>query len=209
MTAHLQIQWERKTAEWERDAETYLCVYRDMREIEQRLANPGRDRRKSLTSVAKLYEHHAPRAMKFAHVLTGHDDIAGDLVQEAFVRVVARRRRGEAEPEAFDRYLRTAIMNLWRSKLRRRKLERRHSRAESRAHGVPFPDVETSDSLWQAVGKLSPRQRAAVYLRFYEDLPAASIARQLDCSEGAVRSLLTHALQKLRRETGVTDGKKV
>jgi RNA polymerase sigma factor (sigma-70 family) len=58
------------------------------------------------------------------------------------------------------------------------------------------PDAE----LWSAVRELPPKQRAAVVLRFVNDLPHREIARVLDCSEAAARRNLHEGLAKLREE---------
>jgi RNA polymerase sigma factor (sigma-70 family) len=56
------------------------------------------------------------------------------------------------------------------------------------------------DELWDAVRSLPPKQRAAVVLRFVNDLPHGDIARVLDCSEAAARRSLHEGLAKLREE---------
>jgi RNA polymerase sigma factor (sigma-70 family) len=57
-----------------------------------------------------------------------------------------------------------------------------------------------ADELEDAVAKLPARQRAAVVLRYYGDLPDADIARALRCRPGTVRSLIHRALAELRKE---------
>jgi RNA polymerase sigma factor (sigma-70 family) len=54
--------------------------------------------------------------------------------------------------------------------------------------------------LWGAVRELPPKQRAAVVLRFVNDLPHRDIATVLDCSEAAARRSLHEGLAKLREE---------
>jgi DNA-directed RNA polymerase specialized sigma24 family protein len=56
------------------------------------------------------------------------------------------------------------------------------------------------EELWAAVRELPPKQRAAVVLRFVNDLPHRDIARVLDCSEAAARRSLHEGLGKLREE---------
>ena len=54
--------------------------------------------------------------------------------------------------------------------------------------------------LWRALGRLSGRQRAAIVLRFYEDLSEARIAEILRCRPGTVKSLLSRGLETLRHD---------
>jgi RNA polymerase sigma factor (sigma-70 family) len=64
------------------------------------------------------------------------------------------------------------------------------------ADGVPEPDEE----LWDAVGTLPPKQRAAVALRYGSDLPHDEIAAALGCSPEAARRSLHEGLKRLRKE---------
>lgn len=61
---------------------------------------------------------------------------------------------------------------------------------------LPTPD----DGLWDAVGALPPKQRAAVALRYGSDLPHAEIAAALGCSPAAARRSLHEGIKRLRRE---------
>ena len=147
----------------------------------------------------ELYVRHAPAAFRTAYFLTGDRDLAEDLVQDAFVRVAGRFRHLRA-PEAFDAYLRRTIVNLFTSHLRRLRLERaelKRRAAEARPQ-IDDPDPRIHDGLWSNVRALPARQRAAIVLRLYEDLPEREAAEVLGCSAGAVNSLVAHAMATLR-----------
>ena len=60
----------------------------------------------------------------------------------------------------------------------------------------PLPD----DGIWELVGALPPKQRAAVTLRYASDLPHAEIAAALGCSPEAARRSLHEGLKRLRKE---------
>ena len=62
------------------------------------------------------------------------------------------------------------------------------------------PPVDDDPALWNAVRELPTKQRAAVVLRFVNDLAHADIARVLECSEAAARRSLHEGLAKLREE---------
>jgi RNA polymerase sigma factor (sigma-70 family) len=71
--------------------------------------------------------------------------------------------------------------------------------AESNS-GAAVAIADADEELWAAVRELPPKQRAAVVLRFVNDLPHRDIARVLDCSEAAARRSLHEGLAKLREE---------
>ena len=150
--------------------------------------------------LADLYERHVQAAGRLAYLLTGDRVLAEDLVQEAFVRVVGRFRHLRV-PDAFEAYLRRTIVNLHTSQLRRRRLERAYLEREGRAVSeATLPDVGAREELWRAVLTLPARQRAAVVLRYYEDLSERETADVLGCSTAAAKSLVARAMQLLRAE---------
>jgi RNA polymerase sigma factor (sigma-70 family) len=106
-------------------------------------------------------------------------------------------------PDAFEAYLRRTIVNLHTSALRRRRLERDYLRREGVA--VPpesMPEVGLREDLWHELLALPPRQRAAVVLRFYEDLSERETAEVLGCSQAAAKSLVARAMDALRDRIG-------
>jgi RNA polymerase sigma factor (sigma-70 family) len=112
-------------------------------------------------------------------------------VQDAFLKVQPRF----AQLDAPAAYLRAAVVNRCRNHLRRLSLER------ARATGAPLLVEDPAvDETWQQLRRLTPRKRAAIVLRFYEDLPDARIAELLDCREATVRSAIHRGLAKLREE---------
>jgi RNA polymerase sigma factor (sigma-70 family) len=63
-----------------------------------------------------------------------------------------------------------------------------------------MPDVGAREELWRAILALPPRQRAAIVLRFYEDLSERETADALGCSTAAAKSLVARAMQTLRAQ---------
>jgi RNA polymerase sigma-70 factor (sigma-E family) len=158
------------------------------------------DREAGLRSrLADAYVRSAPGGIRLAYLLTGDRAVAEDLVQEAFVRFVGRLRFLR-DPDAFEPYLRRTIVNLSKNHFRRRALERAYLEREGpRAEDVSTdPDVATYDSLRSALLRLPLRQRSALVLRYFEDLPDATIAELLRCRPATVRSLVARGLQRLR-----------
>jgi RNA polymerase sigma-70 factor (sigma-E family) len=142
----------------------------------------------------ELYGRHATPALRLAVLLVGDRVRAEDLVAEAFARVLPRWRKGEVLD--FGPYLRTAVVNEFRSGLRR----------ESRAPKLgPVDEVEDlSDlvadraALTDALRRLPDRQRAGIVLRYFEDLSERDTAELLGCSVGTVKSSVSRGLTRLR-----------
>ena len=154
--------------------------------------------------LGELYLRHADGAVRLAYLLTGDRALAEDLAQDAFVRLAGRLVHLR-DPGAFEAYLRRTIVNLSNSYFRRRKVERTyltHARAAAGTQGAQWSawSVEDREDLWRALEKLSGRQRAAIVLRFYEDLPEGQIADILKCRPGTVKSLVSRGLETLRGE---------
>lgn len=149
--------------------------------------------------LEELYARHAPGAARLAFLLTGERDLAEDVVQDAFVRV-AGRFAGLRSPDAFDAYLRRTVVNLCRGQWRRRRTERAHARRQPAVPHEWQPDVAARDEMLRALRALPERQRAAVVLRYYEDLSERQTAEVLGCAVGTVKSLVSRALTTLRAE---------
>jgi len=152
-----------------------------------------------LGGLAELYRRHAPSGRRLAYLLTGDLALAEDLVQEAFARLVGRLVHLR-DGAAFDAYLRRTIVNLSKNYFRRRSVERSYLAREAAfpSGTLKEPDVVAREGMRQALLALPARQRAAIVLRYYEDLPDQQIAEILRCRRGTVRSLVTRGVQTLR-----------
>ena len=148
----------------------------------------------------ELYARHFGSGVRLAFLLTGDRAHAEDLAQEAFIRCVGRFRHLR-RPDAFEAYFRRAIVNLHTSGLRRRRLEREWLSREGAAAARRVssqPDVGAREDLWRALRGLPSRQRAALVLRYYEDLSERETAEVLGCSVAAVKSLVARGSETLR-----------
>ncbi|HEY7401127.1 MAG TPA: SigE family RNA polymerase sigma factor [Actinomycetota bacterium] len=160
--------------------------------------------------LGELYRAHAAGAVRLAFLLTGDRELAEDLVQDAFVRLAGRLVHLR-DPGAFETYLRTTVVNLSHSHFRRARVERAYLARVKATIGrrvEPGADrgLDDREALWQALGRLSRRQRAAIVLRFYEDLPEQEIADILRCRPGTVKSLVSRGLETLRTQIEVRTG---
>jgi RNA polymerase sigma-70 factor (sigma-E family) len=150
--------------------------------------------------LGELYAAHAPDATRLAYLLTGDRALAEDLVHEAFVRLFGRFR-DLRNPDAFGAYLRTTVVNLARSHFRRRRVEREYMDRTGREPDVERDvDLEGREAMWRALQGLRPRQRAAIVLRYYEDLTEVQTAEVLGCAVGTVKSLVSRGIDQLRQE---------
>ncbi len=124
-----------------------------------------------------------------------------DVVAEALARSYPRLRRGGVDDPLA--YLRRAVVNTARSRRRRRRLERRWAHVASGDHrGELALDDAVADrsTVLAALRTLPSRQRAAVVLRYYEDLTLAETAELLGVSVGTVKAQVSRGLTRLRTE---------
>ncbi len=151
--------------------------------------------------LEEAYHRYAPGLRRLAFFLTGDREAADDLVQDAFVRVAPHLPA--LDPVAVGAYLRRAVVNLARTHLRRRGMERRLAsvflRDRNPADTAPS-DAERAQDLWTCLLRLPMRQRSALVLRYYEDLGEAETASAMGCSRRAVNSLVSRGLRRLRAE---------
>ena len=133
-----------------------------------------------------------------AFLLTGDRHLAEDLVQTALAKVVGRWERvvAKGDPTPYLRIVivRTAIA--WRR--RRWHGEVPTSPLPETTDGNDDTRLDGRDRLRQALLLLPTRQRAAVVLRFYEDLSEAETALTMGCSVGTVKSQTAKGLARLR-----------
>src|SRR4029078_1516466 len=150
-----------------------------------------------------LYLRYADGAARLAYLLTGDRLVAEDIVQAAFVKLAGRLAHLR-DPGAFDTYLRRTVVNLSRSYWRRKKVEGADLKREKgaiRAEGVAGgSSIVDRELLWRAMAGLTERQRAAIVLRFYEDLSEADVAEILRCRPGTAKSLVSRGLEAMRHE---------
>lgn len=136
--------------------------------------------------------------LRTAYLLCGDRGKAEDLVQTALAKTVVAWPRLQRS-EGVDHYVQRILVNTFISFQRRRSWwEHPLGRfAEGRARDE-YGRVEQRDWLRRALDGLPARQRAAVVLRFYEDLSEQDTAAVLGCSVGTVKSLSSRGLQTLR-----------
>jgi RNA polymerase sigma factor (sigma-70 family) len=153
--------------------------------------------------VTTLVAERGDALTRYAYLISGSQDDAADLVQDALVKTFGRLRNGFTVRSA-EAYVRRAILNAYldggRRTTRWRKIS--HLAAVPEAVESTAPATEERIDLGGELQKLSPRERACLVLRYYEDLTVADIAETLDISTGAVKRYLSDGLGKLSSSLG-------
>ncbi|GAA4060122.1 MULTISPECIES: SigE family RNA polymerase sigma factor [Actinomadura] len=141
--------------------------------------------------------------LRMAMQLTGDRAEAEDLLQAALAKTYLAWDRIN-DPAAIDGYVRRAMVNTQISWWRRRKLE---IYPTDELPDQPVDDhtrrSELHDALGRALDRLPQRQRLAVMLRYYEDMPETEIAEVLGVSVGTVKSTVSRAMAKLRDDAAL------
>jgi RNA polymerase sigma-70 factor (sigma-E family) len=173
---------------------------------------PGRRERLSRDHTAACHdeaefrqyvaERNAP-LLRMAILLTGNRADAEDLVQAALAKTYLNWHRIQ-DRAALDGYVHRAMVNTHISWWRRRRLE------EYPTDDIPEQavddctgDSEMQDAVRRALERLPHRMRAAVVLRYFEDMSEAEVADVLGVSVGTVKSTVSRAVAKLRSDAGL------
>jgi RNA polymerase sigma-70 factor (sigma-E family) len=144
---------------------------------------------------------HVDDLLRTAFLIAWEEAEAEDLVQECLLKVARRwpRVRSIDQPLA---YARRIVINLAtdgaRGRARRRvELDPLPLRAAERSVD-PLAALDTHAELVEALGRLPPRQRAVLVLRYFHDLTEAQTAEVLGCPPGTVKSNAARGLARLR-----------
>src|SRR3974390_2798331 len=162
-------------------------------------------------SFGTLLEKHCSSVVHFLYRMIQNHAVAEELAQEVFLRVY--RSRSTYEPTArFTTWLFRIATHLALNALRDGKKERLQERLDDDTSELPArqvfdrrPSAEQSmvyqaklEEVRRAIAALPEKQRAAVLMHKYEDMEYSQIAKVLNCSESAIKSLLFRAYETLR-----------
>jgi RNA polymerase sigma-70 factor (sigma-E family) len=143
-----------------------------------------------------------PGVLRFATALTGDRGLAEDVAQEVLIRAHARWHTiGSLDRPEY--YVRKMILNeflSWRRRSWRLIPAGRGSEVDRRRAPDHAAGYVERDALLAELGKLPPRQRAVLALRYYEGFSDTEIADALGCTPVTVRSYASRALTALRVE---------
>lgn len=160
--------------------------------------------------LSVLFRGHQLELVRLATLLTGDQPTAEDIVQDVFARVYPRwytltDRGSDPLP-----YIRASVINGCRSAHRRRGAARRRAGApDALARPADAGSAEDAvllsedrQQVLRALARLPGRQREALVLRYYLDLPVAEIAAAMGISRGTVKSTISRGLAALARAIG-------
>lgn len=148
--------------------------------------------------VTDLVAARGDALLRYATLLCGRRDEAADLVQDALVKTFGRLRNGFSVQSA-EAYVRRAILTTFLDRGRRTTRWRGIAPLEYVPDEVPSrsADVDLRLDLHEELARLSPRERACLVLRYYDDLKVDDVAAALGISSGAVKRYLSDGLAKM------------
>lgn len=147
------------------------------------------------TTIALLYERRFRAFVGGAYAVVGEPEAARDAVQEAFARALRDRGRfrGEGTLEA---WVWRIVVNVARDAARRSRFA--NLSADELAELATLGGSTGASDLTEELRALPERQRLAVFLHYYADLPYDEVARLLDVAPGTVAASLNAARKTLR-----------
>jgi len=155
------------------------------------------------TTLLDLFDRHHRRLYVLARRLSATADEARDLVQDAFVRVARAPASVPHDCSAAEAWLVRILVNLcrdqWRIKATRKRLESQHPMGWTMSPGDPETALIAQTTVWNALGKLAPRRRAAIVLHELEGVGVPQIAHMLGISNVTVRWHLSRGRRELAR----------
>ena len=182
--------------------ERLLGVMEQMAVSASQWAMSKRGERTRDREVAALFDEHYDGLCRLAFVIMGDAHLAEEIVMEALLKTFTGWGRIRDRSQA-PAYLKRSVINLCRSRIRRKGIEARVNERAHHTERLRPPDWdadrhETARELWDAVRELPPRQRACIVLHYEQGLPDSEIAQILDVSTGTVRAQLSRARAKLQ-----------
>jgi RNA polymerase sigma-70 factor (ECF subfamily) len=162
-----------------------------------------------------LFVRHGQKIFNLFLRQTGNAELARDLTQETWVRLVDARHRYQPS-KSFSSWLYTIAMNLLRDEIKRRKRHGLHKSLETINNTLQEPEAysteqkitaaEQKTQIQRAVQSLPKEQREVVLLAKYQELPYAKVAEILGISETAAKQRAWRGLQTLRSKLKKRDG---
>ncbi|HEX2563603.1 MAG TPA: SigE family RNA polymerase sigma factor [Acidimicrobiales bacterium] len=172
---------------------------------------PGIDRRarRHADPLADLHREHYASLVRLASLVLADVGLAEQVVQDAFVKLHLRWG-GLRHLDRAPAYLRSCVLNGARSQLRRQKVRDRYDARRTVAPAAGTPEASAvaaaeQERMVAALRRLPERQREALALRYFLDLPEAEIAAAMGVSAGSVKTHVHRGLAALAQLLGEKD----
>ncbi|SAK55656.1 RNA polymerase sigma factor [Caballeronia calidae] len=154
-------------------------------------------------AIREIVARKLPRVVALAARMLGDRDEADDVAQEAFLRIWKIAPKWRAGSARFDTWLHRVTLNLCYDRLRRHRETTVSDALPEQADPAPQPGerldtAHANERIAQALAKLPARQREALVLQYYQELPNADAAALMGVSVEALESLLARARRNLR-----------
>ena len=175
-----------------------MATSEDLRELIQRAQT------RDPTAISELYNRYAALVLRYLYLRVAEHELAQDLTQEVFIKVINAIGRFEyREEKAFLGWLYTIAANVLNSHHRRRRVL--STRIDARDDLIDHRSQDDARAITdrmaieQALGQLTRDQQQVVTLRFFADLSNSEIAGMLQRTEGAIKAIQHRALQSLQK----------
>ncbi|SAK78496.1 RNA polymerase sigma factor [Caballeronia hypogeia] len=154
-------------------------------------------------AVREIVARKLPRIVALAARMLGDRSEADDVAQEAFLRIWKMAPKWRPGAARFDTWLHRVTLNLCYDRLRRHRETSVSDEFPEQADLAPLPDermeaAHANQRMQKALATLPARQREALVLQYYQELPNAQAAELMGVSVDALESLLARARRNLR-----------
>jgi RNA polymerase sigma-70 factor, ECF subfamily len=156
------------------------------------------------TAFRELVARHHHRLLNFIFRRTGSREMAEDIVQDTFLRVVNAAPRYQATAK-FTTWLYTIGLNVWRNEMARRRQPSPLSEADGVQENFSMDQQVDFRRLQALMQDLSEEHCLVLELSFVEGWTNQQIADLMNCSVGTVKSRKFYALKALRKRMGIKD----
>jgi RNA polymerase sigma-70 factor (ECF subfamily) len=173
-------------------------------------------KRGNIHGLEVLVVRYQTKAIRAAFLVTHDEDLAQDVVQDAFLRVYQRIHQFD-ESKSFEPYFMRSVVNASLNAIQARNrfvsyenntetVERLFSQAASVESDMEYREIK--QQILNALKKLEPRQRAAIVQRYYLNMSEKEMAQSLAAPQGTIKWMLNNARVKLRELLGSERGAK-
>lgn len=161
------------------------------------------------SGFTEFVREHTGSLRHTAYLLVGNDQAADDLLQDALVKTWTNWER--IDQQAAWAFTRKVMVNLATDRWRRKRYEAITAEIDDRrpdpGAGSGFSAAEDRSFILEQLSQLSPRERAIIVLRYYDDLSEADVAQHVGVTVGTVKSTCSRALARLRSRLEGTDAR--